>query len=308
VTRFTDLVGCRHPIQLAAMSRTVSPALAAGVSNLGGLGMLAIGRPTRADAEATLDEVLALTSLPVGAGFIVEFLDRAILADVAARVPIIEHFWGWPDASIVPHGVITGWQVGSVDEAKAAVDAGCQYVVAQGVEAGGHVRGTTPLRQLLHDVLAAVDIPVVAAGGIGTAADVREMLTAGADAVRVGTRFAATVESDLHDRYVERLCRATAADTVLTEAFGVGWPHAPHRVLASALQAALAAPDGTIATMTLRDGSTVDLPRFSPTPPSRSTTGAIEAMALYAGRSVGAVTSRAFLADVMAELIEGTTP
>lgn len=306
MTRFTDLVGCEHPIQLAPMSGTATPALAAGISNLGGLGMLAIGRSTRAAAQAQVDDVLALADRPVGAGFLVLFLDRQILEDVAARLPVIEFFWGWPDPDLVLDGLITGWQVGTVDEAKAAVDAGCQYVVAQGVEAGGHVRGVIPLAELVPAVRAAVDIPVVAAGGIGTAAAVRTALLRGADAVRIGTRFVATVESDAHDHYVDLLVRSSAADTVLTGRFDVGWPNAPVRVLTSALVAAEQSPDGTVAQMALPDGSVADIPRFSTTPPNRSTTGNLDAMALYAGTSVDAVTERTTLAKVMNELLAGT--
>ncbi len=308
MTRFTDLVGCRHPIQLAAMSRTATPALAAGVSNLGGLGMLAMGRPTIAEAERQVDAALALTNRPLGAGFIVLFLDRQILEHVAARLPVIEFFWGWPDPELVLDGVITGWQVGSVDEAKAAADAGCRYVIAQGVEAGGHVRGVVPLSELLPAVRAAVDIPVVAAGGIGTAAAVRTVLLRGADAVRIGTRFVATVESDAHDRYVHLLVASSAADTVITDRFDVGWPDAPVRVLQSALAAAQQSPDGIVAQMVTPDGTIVEIPRFSTTPPNRATTGNLDAMALYAGTSVDAVTERATLAAVMNELVAGTRP
>ncbi len=290
------------------MSRTATPALAAGISNLGGLGMLAMGRPTRAAARAQVDDVLALTDRPVGAGFIVLFLDRQILEDVAARLPVIEFFWGWPDPKLVLPDVITGWQVGTVDEAKAAVDAGCQYVVAQGVEAGGHVRGVIPLAELIPAVRAAVGIPVVAAGGIGTAAAVRVALLRGADAVRIGTRFVATVESDAHDHYVDLLIRSTAADTVLTRRFDVGWPDAPVRVLTSALVAAEQSPDGTVAQMAMPDGSIAEIPRFSTTPPNRTTTGNLDAMALYAGTSVDAVTGRTTLASVMNELLVGTSP
>jgi NAD(P)H-dependent flavin oxidoreductase YrpB (nitropropane dioxygenase family) len=308
MTRFTDLVGCRHPIQLAAMSRAATPALAAGVSNLGGLGMLAMGRPTRAEAERQVDAALALTNRPLGAGFIVLFLDRQILEDVAGRLPVIEFFWGWPDRRLVLDGVITGWQVGSVDEAKAAADAGCRYVIAQGVEAGGHVRGVIPLSELVPAVRAAVDIPVVAAGGIGTAAAVRTALLRGADAVRIGTRFVATIESDAHDRYVDLLVASSAGDTVLTERFDVGWPDAPVRVLRSALAAAEQSPDGIVARMVTPDGTLVEIPRFSTTPPNRATTGNLDAMALYAGTSVDAVTERATLAAVMNELVAGTQP
>ena len=303
--RFTRLVGCELPIQLAAMSRIVTPRMAAEVSNLGGLGMLAIARAKAAAARRLVDEVRELTTRPVGAGFLVLFLDRDALEEVAAELPIVEFFWGWPDASLVPEGCICGWQVGTVDEARAAVDAGCHYVIAQGVEAGGHIRGTTSRSELLSAVRAAVEVPVVASGGIGTARDVRGAMEAGADAVRVGTRFVATVESDAHDLYVDRLVANRAADTVITGRFDVGWPDAPVRVLASSLAAAECAPEGTVATIAASDGTLTDIPLFSTTAPTRATTGNLDAMPLYAGTGIDAVTGRVTVADVMAELSQG---
>ena len=306
-TRFTELIGCELPIQLAAMSRIVTPVMAAEVSNLGGLGMLAIGRSKAATARRQVEQVKALTERPVGAGFLVLFLDRDALEAVAASLPIVEFFWGWPDPALVPTGSICGWQVGSVDEARAAVDAGCRYVIAQGVEAGGHIRGTASRTELVSAVRSAVDVPVVASGGIGTAGDVRRAIAAGADAVRVGTRFVATVESDAHDLYVDRLVANHAADTVITGRFDVGWPDAPVRVLASSLDAAERAPDGTIATISATDGSVIEIPRFSTTAPTRATSGNLDAMPLYAGTGIDAITHRATVAEVMAELAQGLT-
>ena len=190
---------------------------------------------------AALDEVDELTDAPVGCTCIAHFVQPDVVELLVARLPIVEFFYEWPDPSRVPQGVICGWQVGTVDEAKAAVDAGCRYVIAQGMEAGGHVRGHIPLAELLPAVRAAVDVPVVAAGGIGDAAAVRAVLGLGADAVRVGTRFVATVESYAHPEYIAALVAADADDSVLTEAFGVGWPNAPHRVLRSAIDSAAAA-------------------------------------------------------------------
>ena len=160
------------------MSGIATPELAAAVSNAGGLGMLGVGRPTLSTVKSQLDELESLTDRPVGVGLIVEFLDGEILDEVAARLPIIEFFWGWPEPSIVPADRIVGWQVGSVDEAIAAVDAGCHYVVAQGIEAGGHVRGTVELTDLVAAVRDALGdaTAIVAAGGIGTATDVRAAL------------------------------------------------------------------------------------------------------------------------------------
>lgn len=306
MNRFCELVGCRIPIQQAGMTRVTTPELVAAVSNAGALGMLGIGRPKLAAALAQVQATKALTDQPFGATFIVHFLDREILDAIAPEVAVVEFFWGWPDASVVPAGKVTGWQVGSADEARAAVDAGCSYVVAQGEEAGGHVRSTTPLPILLGEVRSVVDVPVVAAGGIGSASDVRAALALGADAVRVGTRFVATDESDAHDHYVDLLIAAGADDTVLTEAFGVGWPDAPHRVLASSLAAAHATNSDPVAVMTGPDGSQTPIPRFGTTPPNKATTGELDALALYAGRSVGAVTRRMSAADVIAELWPST--
>src|SRR5213079_183863 len=119
----------------------------------------------------------------------------------------------------------------------AARDAGCDVIVAQGIEAGGHVRGTLGLLPLLDEVRTVIDLPIVAAGGIGTGTAMAAALVAGADAVRVGTRFMVASESTAHPTYVEALIGAGADDTVLTTAFGDGWPDAPHRVLKSAIEA-----------------------------------------------------------------------
>lgn len=311
-TRFTDLVGCELPIQLAAMSGIAGPELAAAVSNAGGLGMLGVGRRTPDLLGPMIDDVLTLTDRPVGAGFIVEFLDRGSLELAAARLPVVEHFWGWPDRALVLDGCVTGWQVGSADEARAAVDAGCGYIVAQGVDAGGHVRSSQPLDELLasvRDAVGGAGVAVVAGGGIGTAADVRRALDLGADAVRIGTRFVATHESNAHDRYVELLAEATDRDTELSEAFRIGWPDAPHRVLTSCVAASGHAPD-VLGSMPGPDGGPRQpVPRCFVSPPTREFDGAIEAMALYAGAgSVGAITGRTSAAEVIAELATGWSP
>src|SRR5262249_29699656 len=134
----------------------------------------------------------------------------------AARV--VDVFWGDPDPEVVARihagGALAFWQVGSTEEARAAAGAGCDAVVAQGVEAGGHVRGTTPLRKLVDEVTAAIDVPVVAAGGIATGRSMRACLDAGAAAVRVGTRLLATAESGAHPDYLAALIAAGADDTV----------------------------------------------------------------------------------------------
>jgi NAD(P)H-dependent flavin oxidoreductase YrpB (nitropropane dioxygenase family) len=271
-TRFTSLVGCRLPLQQAGMGGVATPALAAAVTGAGGLGMVGF-----ADA--------ALVPPGCGVNFLLPFLERDALEVAAERATVVEFFWGEPDPALVAlAGDLVAWQVGSAEEARAAVGAGCHLVVAQGVEAGGHVRGTVGLLPLLDAVLGAVGdvVPVVAAGGIGTAAAVRAALAAGADGVRVGTRFVAAAESAAHPRYVEALCQAGPEDTVLTTTFSVLWPEAPHRVLASCL------------------GDGAERP---PMPPLASMEGDVQSMAMYAGQSVGAVQRRQAAAEIVAELM-----
>src|SRR5581483_8939113 len=183
-TRFTEMFGCRHPLQLAGMGGFTSPELALAVSAAGGLGMLS-GTYGRESLAAQLDLIPAGTS--IGVNFLMPFLDRDAVELAAARTALVEFFWGEPDADLVTsagaHGARTAWQVGSVEEARAERDAGCDVVIAQGIEAGGHVRGTLGLLPLLDEVRQAVDLPIVAAGGIGTGRSMAAALAAGADAV-----------------------------------------------------------------------------------------------------------------------------
>jgi NAD(P)H-dependent flavin oxidoreductase YrpB (nitropropane dioxygenase family) len=306
MNRFTALVGCTIPIQQAGMSGTATAPLAAAVAEAGALGMIGIGRQPLAMIERHLDELQALTSKPAGCSCIAHFVRPEVEELVASRLPVLEFFYQWPDPKRIPANVIGGWQVGSVDEAKAAVDAGCRYVVAQGMEAGGHVRGHVPLAELLPAVRDAIDVPIVAAGGIGDVDAVRRAIALGADAVRVGTRFVATKESFAHPDYIDALVHADAADSVLTEAFGVGWPDAPHRVLRSSIDAATQAPD-VVGETRPASGEPVPMVRWGVSSPNRDTVGDVKAMALYAGTSVGAVNGVVSAAEVVRELAAAFT-
>jgi nitronate monooxygenase len=288
-TSFTELFGCRYPLQQAGMGGMTTPDLALAVATAGGLGMLSgtIGR----DALSAQLDVLT-EDAPIGVNFLVPFIDPAALEEAAARSSLVEFFWGVPNSATIDlvhaGGARGGWQVGSLDEALAARDAGCDVIVVQGTEAGGHVRGTIGLLPLLDEVRDVVDLPIVAAGGIGTGRAMAAALVAGADAVRVGTRFIAATESDAHPTYVEALVRSCAADTVMTTAFGDGWPDAPHRVLKSALAAGEALGKAQ---------------NWTPDWPSSDFVGPVEARALYAGQSVGAVRARQPASTIVAELV-----
>jgi nitronate monooxygenase len=310
-TAFTKLVGIRVPIQQAGMPDVATVELAAAVASAGGLGMIGAGMLSASLLDAELDRLAAHTSGAFGVNFLVPFLDRGCVPIAARRARAVEFFYGDPDPELVAlahaGGALASWQVGSLAEAVAAERAGCDLVVAQGSEAGGHVRGHSSLLPLLSEVLDAVRVPVLAAGGIATPRDVAAVLACGAAGARVGTRFVAAAESGAHPEYVKALLAATAADTCLTEAFGAGWPDAPHRVLRSSVEAAQAAPEAIVGEIEL-GGAALPIARFSPIVPTARTRGRIGAMALYAGESVTHVRSVQPAAEIVADLVSRRTP
>jgi NAD(P)H-dependent flavin oxidoreductase YrpB (nitropropane dioxygenase family) len=307
-TRFTDLVGCRLPIQLAGMPGVCTPELVAAVADGGALAMTAMPRTPSPVVAQELDALYKRTRGVIGFNQLMPFLDRDSVAEAAGPVRVVEFFYAQPDAQLIElahrGGALVSWQVGSVEEAKGAERAGCDLVVAQGTEAGGHVRGRVSLLPLVSAVLDAVKVPVIAAGGIGDGRAVAAALAAGADAVRVGTRFVASQETGAHQRYVEALVAARPEDTEITETFSVMWPHAPHRVLRSAIEAARRLTDDFVGEANIA-GVPVPLPRFAVMAPLRTTTGHIEAMPLYAGESVGCVRAVQPAAEILRELAEG---
>jgi NAD(P)H-dependent flavin oxidoreductase YrpB (nitropropane dioxygenase family) len=302
---FTRLVGCRAPVQLAPMPGIATVELAAAVSNAGGLGMIGAAMYAAPELAQALGALGRATSAPFGATFLMPFLDPACLEIAASRARVVDFFYDEPDPALVARvhagGALAGWQVGSREEALRAADAGCDLVVAQGNEAGGHVRGKLGLLPLLDSLRGALRLPIVAAGGIATGRQAAAALAAGASAVRMGTRFACAAESGAHARYVAALLAARAEDSVLTEAFSVLWPDAPHRVLRSCIDAARASTDEVVGEIDWY-GRRLPVPRLSVYAPTRETSGAIEAMALYAGRSVGDVDRVQPAAEIVAEI------
>lgn len=307
-TPLTRLLAASVPIQLAAMPGISTPGLVAAVSEAGGVGMLPAPLLSVEELERSIDDVVGRTSGAFGVNFLVPFLDRECLALAARRSRLVELFYGDPDPELVDlahaSGALVSWQVGSIAEALAAQRAGCDVVVVQGTEAGGHVRGRTSLLPLLSQVLEVASVPVVAAGGLSTARDLAAVLACGASGARMGTRFVAAAESGAHPVYVKTLLAASAADTCLTEAFAVGWPDAPHRVLRSSLAAAEALSDDVVGEMRVAERG-VPVPRLSVMCPSVATTGRVEAMALYAGESVEGVTSVRPAGELVAEIAAG---
>ncbi len=201
--------------------------LAAAVSEAGGLGTIAVSGAEEIEAE--LAAARALTDRPLAVNLLLPFARRSWF-EAAAGADVVVTFWGRPKRR---GGGTWIHQCGSVDEARAAYAAGADAAIVQGVEAGGHVRGSLPALELLERVRAALppDYPLLLAGGIAERGDVGRALEAGASAVVAGTRFLLSQESRAHPEYKRRLLGAD--ETILTELFGFAWP-APHRVIANA--------------------------------------------------------------------------
>ena len=305
---FTQLVGCRHPLQNAGMG-TASPALAYAVAEAGGLGTLSGVGPS----IEQLEEIVSGPKVPdealLAMNFLMPFLDDLSVIDVVAKhLRLVEFFYGEPQKECVERvhsgGALASWQVGSVEEAEQAVTAGCDLIALQGVEAGGHVRGTRGLFSLLAEVREAVSLPIIAAGGIATARTAAMALACGAQAVRVGTRFVATHESGYHPDYIQAIVDADSDATEYTEKFSVMWEDAPQRVLRSSIEAAENSREEIVGTIKFGD-SKVDVPKFSFFAPTVDTEGDISAMAQYCGQGVGMINDVRPAADVVSDLMDG---
>jgi nitronate monooxygenase len=306
-TAFTAMAGCDLPIQLAPMPGAVTPDLALAVVEAGGhVSYPCVGKP--AHVVALELERLATHRRAISASFIAPMLNREALDVALARVAMVDFHGGEPTAALVERahaaGRLVGWQIGSLAAAQRAEQAGCDLVIAQGCEAGGRAAGSTALLPLLAEIEGALTIPVLAAGGIATAGSVRAALAAGADGVRVGTRFIAARESAAHAAWIEAILAARGEDAVVTDLFSSGVPVLPHRVLRTSIAAARAHEAEVIGEMEL-GGLVRQLERFQSFPPDRSFHGSVDAMPFYAGQGVGAVRDVLPAAEIVADLARG---
>lgn len=293
------------------MGTVSSPELAVAVANAGGIGSVNTLGVKREALTGRLDMMREQTDGVLAVSFLTDDVDVDAVADAASRVQVIDFFWSTPRSDLVDvahrAGALVNWQVGSVREALAAVEAGADVIIAQGVEAGGHCRGDTPLLPLLSQVLDAVDVPVLAAGGITDARAIAAALAAGAAGVRMGTRFVATEESAAHADYVAAIVAAGTNSTRITAAFNdcplcQSSPRA--RVLISAIDAVDALDADVVGVIHRPDGE-VPVPRRSWIPPTKDISGHVEAMAMYAGEAVGLVNDVQPAAALVRSLVDG---
>lgn len=302
-TPLCNLLGCEVPILLAGMGGVARSELVAAVGEAGGYGILGMVRESSDLIAAEIDAVRARTDRPFAVNLIPAATDPALLdAEIAVcvdrAVPAMCFFWDIVPSAVArakAAGCLVLHQVGSLKAALEAEAAGADVLIVQGIEAGGHVHGTTGALILVEEVVRAVKLPVVASGGFATGASLIAALSLGAQAIHCGTAFLATAESFAHDYHKSRVLAATAEETVYTDAFALNWPaNSPVRVVANSVTAALGNqlmghhPDDLPREVIAEDAGR-PLLQYSTDSPLRTTTGKLEAMALFAGQSVSLI-------------------
>ena len=297
-TPVCDLLGCDYPIVLAGMGGVSRSELVIAVTRAGGFGILGMVRETPALIRAEVEKVRAATTRDFGVNLIPaatkpDLLEAEIASVLELHVPVVALFWDIrPDVigRLRAAGVLVVHQIGSVEEAEAAEAAGAQILIAQGVEAGGHVRGSTTRDELVQSVVAKAKVPVLAAGGITAGRELVEALSLGAQGVVLGTALLATAESFAHDYHKQRIVEAGPGATLLTQAFHVNWPRGANvRVLPNSVTRGQCGDPFTAEKRGIGKEGARTIWLFSTDSPLQDMTGDFEKMALYAGAGAGAI-------------------
>lgn len=291
------------PVFQAPIGAIASVELAAAISEAGGLGHLACTWRSPDQLKDIFRAMRALTKRPFGANFVLDFpIDERLGVALEEGVRAVSFFWG-DGSSHLPRikaaNAVAIQVVGSIDEAKRAADAGFDLIVAQGREAGGHVRGDLGTMTLVPQVVDSVaPLPVIAGGGIADRRAAAAALCLGAVGVWVGTRFLAAREANIHTEYQQRVLAASADDTLYSQIFNVGWPNASLRSLKNSTTSRWEQAGRPLSPNRPGEGDVVArrpdgtaIPRYFFGSPTRDVEGEVEAMALYAGEAVGLVRS-----------------
>jgi nitronate monooxygenase/enoyl-[acyl-carrier protein] reductase II len=298
-----DRLNTKYPIWNAGMGSGIAgPELASAVSEAGGLGVLGCGAMQGADVAAMITDTKVLTKKSIGANIILPMSDGSdIAACFDGGVDVLVLFWDDIQPFVKDaqsRGIFILSQCGSPEDAVRAADAGADGIIIQGLESGGHVSSSQELVQNLENIIKDVKpLPCIAAGGLSTGAQIKDVLSRGARAVSLGTRFLATHEANATDAYKNRLLTSKSEDTVITQLFDGGWPNAPHRVIINGDYTAWVegdSPDSPnrpgegecIGHIAQTDGQEIKLSRYTTMPAIKGFNGSIENLPLYAGTSI----------------------
>ena len=304
-TELSTTLDLETPLISAGMAFVAGPALAAAVSNAGGLGMLGTGMAPPEGLRQMIQATRTLTKRPFGVDLIGTFAeDGHIAVLVEEKVPVAVFFWDLPTEAAVARmrrGGVRFWmQVGRMSEAREAVARGAEVLIVQGSEAGGHNRSEAPLAQLLPRMRRAhPNVPMIAAGGIFDGASMAAALCLGAQAVWCGTRFLASTEASAHPGCKQAVVKSGAGGTEITRVFGPEWPGQEMRALANKAvvtargreAAALAESEGQIIGSVELGGTTLPVPRYSAILPTPEFKADLDWSCLTAGECAADITA-----------------
>lgn len=222
MNRITNLFSIKYPIVQAGMIWCSGWELASAVSNAGGLGLIGSGSMYPEILDEQITKCKEATNKPFGVNLPMLYpdIDKHVETIIRHKVPIVFTSAGNPKTwtnHLKKEGITVVHVVSSVKFALKAQDAGVDAVVAEGFEAGGHNgRDETTTFCLIPNVAKEIQIPLLAAGGIGTGRGMLAAMNLGADGVQIGSRFVATPESSAHQNFKESVLKAQEGDTLLT--------------------------------------------------------------------------------------------
>jgi len=313
------ILGFDYSVVQAPLGPDISgPELAAAVANAGAIGLLRLPDwPAPDHVRELIRRTRSLTERPFGAAIVLPFPNEENLKVVLEeKLAVLQVYWGeFPKERVdEAHsaGVKVLHQIGNLEEAVKAKEAGVDGIIVQGREAGGHVigqEGLLPLLPRVVDLVSDSATLVIAAGGIVDGRGYAAALALGAHGVCLGTRFVATDESFVHPLYKKKLIEMNYTD--YTNVFGrARWPGAPHRVLKTPFYVEWKnLPDHEteetqpIIGHSIIHGVHKDVRRFAGTVPNATTTGDIDSMAMYAGQGVGLITEIIPAGEVVKRLV-----
>lgn len=298
-TRITELLGIEYPVIQGGMAWVATHELASAVSNAGGLGIIGAGG---APADWVRDQIRKAkeeTNRPFGVNVMLMNPEADLIAEVIAeeKVQVVTTGAGNPGKYIElwkNAGVKIIPVVASVALAKMMERGGADAVIAEGTESGGHIGAQTTMT-LVPQVVDAVSIPVIAAGGIADGRGFAAAFALGAEAVQVGTRFVASKESIVHENYKERIIKAKDIDSEVT---GRSTGH-PIRVLRNQMTREYLKME--------QEGASLDeLERLTLGALRKAVVeGDVKYGSVMAGQSAGLVTKQESCADIIADFMTG---
>jgi nitronate monooxygenase len=314
-TKFSQLLGIKHPIMQAPIGSATTAELAAAVSNAGGLGTLALSWKSLEDTKAFIQQTKQQTDKPFAVNLVLAFEQaERVKICIEEQVPVVSFFWGdstpFLDA-LKQNNTLVCQTVCNASEAMAYERKGVDFLIAQGWEAGGHVLGTVASSVLIPSIADKVSIPIVAAGGIADGRGILSALNLGAAGACLGTRFLMSKEANVDAMYQQLVAKATENDTLYAKRlFNIGWDHAPHRVIQNSTTKNWENAGSPLVGERPNEHEVVahktngqPILRYSDDGPLLGTTGNLEALALYAGQSAGLINEVKSAADIVADLM-----